>query len=221
MTRAWKTLATASTSEGTLELRRRDDSDWLLVIGGRVLMSSTAGRSEEALATRAIDRLAGRPTPRILIGGLGMGITLRAALDAAPPDARITVVELNAAVVDWCRGPLAPLTGGAALDPRVVIETRDVAEWLVHAAADSLDAILLDLYEGPNAATQRDDDPFFGTRALAHMHSILRSRSVLAIWSEDADPPFSRRLAAAGFDVSVHREGRGGRRHLVYLGTRR
>lgn len=221
MTRPWQTLASVPTREGPLELRRRGDREFLIVVAGRVLMTSAARRSEEALATLALARVAGRAAPRVLVGGLGMGYTLRAALDALPPAARVVVAELTPAVVDWCRGPLAGLTGGAVLDPRVTVELADVARVIAGAAPGGFDAILLDLYEGPHAATQRPGDPFYGGAALARAHAALADGGVLAVWSEDADPPFARRLAAAGFDASSHRAGRGGRTHVVYLGVRR
>ena len=117
MTRPWQTLDKKETPDGLLELRKRSKDDFLILIGGRVLMNSRESRSEEALGIKACS---GLKTPaRILVGGLGMGITLRAVLDSAPSDVTITVAELHPAIVDWCRGPLAHLTGAAVLDPRV------------------------------------------------------------------------------------------------------
>ena len=220
MAQPWQTLATIATAEGPLELRRRGERDFLIVVGGRVLMTSAARRSEEALATLAAAALAPRATPatRVLVGGLGMAYTVRAALDAFT-DARITVAELTPAVVDWCRGPLAILTAGAAIDPRVEIVIDDVARVIGHGRA-VYDAILLDLYEGPNPATQGKDDPFYGAAALARSHAALRPGGVLAVWAEDPDAGFPRRFAAAGFDVVTHRAGKGGRAHVVYVGVR-
>jgi spermidine synthase len=224
MTRPWTTIASVPTAEGALELRRRggdgDRADFLIVVGGRVLMTSAARRSEEVLATLACAPIAGRPAPRVLIGGLGMAFTLRAALDALPATARVVVAELNADVVSWCRGPLAAATGGAASDGRVSIEIADVAAVIAGARAGRYDAIVLDLYEGPYAATQRRDDPFYGPAALARSRAALAKGGVMAVWAEDHDVAFERRFAAAGFAVTVHREGRGGRTHVVYLGTR-
>jgi spermidine synthase len=219
MTRPWETLATVATREGALELRRRGD-EFLIVIDGRVLMTSAARRSEEALATLACQRLAGRRAPRVLVGGLGMGYTLRAALDALPAGAHVVVAELSPEVAEWCRGPLAPLTGSALADRRVAVEIVDVAELIARAPAGSYDAILLDLYEGPHAATQRREDPFYGPAALARTHAALAPGGVFAVWSEEADAPFLRRFAAAGFAASTHRAGKGGRSHVVYLGVR-
>lgn len=217
--RPWKTLATVPTTEGALELRQRGD-DFLIVIGGRVLMTSMSRSSEEALSTLAFAHLARRPAPRVLIGGLGMGFTLRAALETLPADARVVVAELNPEIVAWCRGPLGPITRHAVDDPRVAIELGDVARVIAEAKPAGYDAILLDLYEGPNAASQRRDDPFYGSRALAHSRAALAPGGVLGVWSEDADAPFHKRLAGAGFTVTTHRIGSGGRRHLVYLGRR-
>jgi spermidine synthase len=218
MAQPWQTLATIATAEGALELRQRGERDFLIVIAGRVLMTSAARRSEEALATLAAAPLHGRRAPHVLVGGLGMAYTLRAALDAFP-DGRITVAELTPAVVDWCRGPLAVLTGGAAIDPRVEVVTDDVARVIGRARA-SYDAILLDLYEGPNAQTQGKDDPFYGAAALGRSHAALRPGGVLAIWAEDPDAAFPRRFGAAGFTVTTHRAGKGGRAHIIYVGVR-
>lgn len=214
----WNTIDRVVTDEGVLELRRRGANDFLIVIDGRVLMTSQERRSEQALATLALAKLANR-APRVLVGGLGMGYTLRAALDVLPRAANVVVAELTARVVEWCKGPLAPLTNGAALDPRVEIVIDDVSQVICHARSE-LDAIIIDLYEGPNPATQRADDPFYGKHALARTHAALVRDGVFAVWSEDADEAFAKRFAAAGFKVSTHRFG-SSRRHYVYLGTRR
>jgi spermidine synthase len=215
----WNTLATVATADGALELRRRGEREFLIVIAGRVLMTSNDRRSEQALATLACQALAG-PTPRVLIGGLGMAYTVRAALDALPAGAEIVVAELTPAVVDWCRGALAPLTGAAVLDPRVRVVIGDVAREIALAPRGHHDAIILDLYEGPHAATQRADDPFYGRAALRRCHAALAGDGVLAVWSEEPDEAFARRFAAAGFDVATHRLGKT-RSHIVYLGRRR
>ncbi|MDB4965934.1 MAG: spermidine synthase [Myxococcales bacterium] len=218
MTRPWQTVARVETSEGALELRQRGDSDFLITIAGRVLMTSQARRSEEALATLPLRKNPPPRLERILIGGLGMGYTLRAALDVLAATSRVTVVELNADVAAWCRGPLAPLTDGALADSRVTLVLGDVAEHLAVTAAGTYDAILFDLYEGPHAATQRGDDPLYGPTALARARAALSPGGVFAVWSEEPDVPFERRLAHAGFRVEKQRSGRGGRAHVVYLG---
>jgi spermidine synthase len=204
------------TRDGALELRRRGERDFLILLDGRILMSSAAHRSEQALASQACARLAGRVNPSLLIGGLGMGFTLRAALDALPADARICVAELHACVVEWCRGVLAPLTGGAALDPRVTIELGDVGALIRRAArgGDRFDAILLDLYTGPGGG-----EVCFEPGMLAAARAALARGGVYAVWSEQPDPAFEKRLRAAGFDAVRSRPGRGGLRHAVYTAT--
>jgi spermidine synthase len=215
----WKTLETVATAEGALELRRRGDGVFLIVIAGRVLMTSNDRRSEQALATLACQALAA-PRPRVLIGGLGMGYTVRAALDALPPAAEVVVAELTPEIEAWCRGPLAPLTGAALDDPRARVVIGDVARIIAGAPRGHYHAILLDLYEGPHAATQRAGDPFYGRAALAASRAALAGGGVLAVWSEDPDDAFARRLEAAGFEVEVRRLGKP-RRHVVYLARTR
>jgi spermidine synthase len=219
MAAPWQTLATVSTADGVLELRRRRD-DWLMLHDGRVLMNSFSRSSEEELARLAVASFE-RPPLRVLVSGLGMGFTLRAVLDSTPADARVVVAELNPTVVEWCRGPLSPATNDALGDPRVRVEVGDVANVIAGAPPASFDLILLDLYEGPNSATQSASDPFYGAAALARSHRALAPRGVLGVWSEDADAPFERRFSAARFGVTKHSIGRGGRRHVVYLGVRR
>lgn len=214
----WKTLETVTTADGALELRQRGDREFLIVIDGRVLMTSRDRRSEEGLATLACDVLPG-PRRRVLIGGLGMAYTVRAALDALPASAEIVVAELTPQVEAWCRGPLAVLTDAAVADPRVRVVIGDVADVIARAPRGQLDAIILDLYEGPHAATQRADDPFYGRAALTRCHGALASGGTLAVWSEEPDDAFVRRFSAAGFDVSTHRLGKT-RTHIVYLGRR-
>lgn len=218
MTRPWQTIARVETPDGALELRQRGAADFLITIAGRVLMTSQARRSEEALATLPLRDRAPRTVRDVLVGGLGMGYTLRAALDVLPADARVTVVELNGDVAAWCRGPLAPLTDAAVADPRVTIEVADVSAHLARVPPGSYDAILFDLYEGPHAATQAADDPLYGPAALVRARTALRRGGVFAVWSEEPDARFERRLGEAGFRVEKHRAGRGGRAHTVYLG---
>jgi spermidine synthase len=155
-----------------------------------------------------------------LIGGLGMGCTLRAALDAMPAEARLLVVELNEAVLRWCRGPLAALTDRAADDERVEVRIGDVADAIAESArpgATPFDAILLDLYEGPHPDSKSGDHAHYGERALARTRAALGTNGILAVWSENPDPAFERELDRAGFSVRRQRPGRGGLRHAIYL----
>jgi spermidine synthase len=211
--RPWQTIERVDTPEGALELRQRGERDFLITIAGRILMTSVAHRSEDALAEIACAPLAALPRPRVMIGGLGMGYTLRAALDRLPSKAQVTVVDLNQAVVDWCRGPLALLTDGALNDGRVSVRIADVARAISAAGPGSHDAIVIDLYEGPHG--NRANHPIYGATALERTARALRAGGVFAVWSEERDQSFERRLDTAGFTVRTHR-ARGGRAHVVY-----
>ena len=215
--RAWETLDAVETAEGRLELRRRGERDFVITVAGRVLMSSMAHLTEVAVAEIACGEVAGRERPRVLIGGLGMGFTLRAALDSLPRSGRVVVAEINEAVVRWCRGPLAPLTGRAAQDSRSKIVLEDVAEVIARAGDQPFDAIILDLYEGPRQSTQGREDPFYGPAALKRTREALTPKGVLAVWSEDPDAAFEKRLRQGGFAVERRKPGKGGPRHAVYL----
>jgi spermidine synthase len=219
MPRPWETLDRAETPEGALELRRRG-AEHVITVGGRVLMNSAYHRSEAAAAEEACRAVAGRPRPRVLVGGLGMGYTLRAALDALPRDARVAVVEIDPTIVRWCRGPLAELAGRPLEDRRVELIVGDAAAAIARAARGApLDAIVLDLYEGPRQG-RPEEDPFYGGAALARARAALAPGGVLAVWSEDADPGFARRLRRAGFSVERRRPASCGPRHVVYLARR-
>lgn len=212
-------LASAERAEGRLELRRRGETDVVITLGGRVLMNGAAHRSEAALAELACRPIAARPLPRVLLGGLGMGFTLRAALDVLPRRATVVVAEIDPVIVEWCRGPLAQLTGRALDDPRVTVAVGDVGALIEGEGpqAGGFDAILLDLYEGPRTPIQGRDDPLYGRAALAQAHAALAPGGVLAVWSEDADAGFEVRLGAVGFRWERRRPGRGGPRHVLYL----
>ncbi len=243
MTRPWRLVAASETAEGRLELQQRGEREFVLSIGGRVLMNAAASRTEEALARAACAGIAAREggRPRVLIGGLGLGLTLRAALDALPRGAQVVVAEIDPTIVAWCRGPLAALHGNALADRRVKVEVADVAAVIAAAAlaatvADAasagsaappaaapatagdprFDAIVLDLYEGPRGARQRED-PLYGTAALERARRALKAGGTLAVWGEEADAAFEKRLAAAGFRAERQRPGGGGPRHAVYL----
>lgn len=220
MAQPWTTLDRVSTPDGILELRRRGTRDFLITIEGRVLMNSSASRSEITLGDRACRPLTLLPKPRVLIGGLGMGLTLRASLDALPALAAVVIAELNPAMVAWCRGPLASVSGNAVDDPRVRLELADAARVITEAArpgADKYDAVILDLYEGPHAATDEQNDPFYGRRALNRTAMALSTGGIFAVWGESPDHGFEKRLAASGFSIERLRPGRGGLRHVVYI----
>ncbi len=222
MAQPWKTVESIATDEGALELRQRGERDFLITIGPQVLMNSLANRSEVVLGQLGCGHLKGSEGARVLVGGLGMGFTLRAVLDTLPATARVVVAELNPTVLEWCRGPLAALTENAAADPRVTVEICDVARRIRRTAVEGgesrFDAIILDLYRGPHAKTHHSDDPLYGSRAIENMRAALKPCGVVAVWGEQYDESFDKRLRSAGFTVTTDRPGRGGLRHVVFLG---
>ena len=221
MAKPWQVLDSIDTDEGLLDLRQRGETDFLITIKGRVLMNASANMSEIALAELTCESLKDKKNPRVLVGGLGMGFTLKAALDHLPADAEIVVAELNPIIVKWCRGPIAHLTGRAVDDPRVTVVIDDVAAVIRCAATKDtescFDAIILDLYEGPRKGDQGRGKYLYGDRALALSSSALKAGGVFAVWSEDPEKTFEKRLRAANFSVSLQRAGRGGRSHAVYI----
>lgn len=224
MAKPWQIIDTVDTTEGPLELRQRGARDFLILINGRVLMNSSANRSEITLGELACKAVSMRREPRVLIGGLGMGLTLRAALDSLPESARVIVAELNPITAAWCRGPLAGLTSGAVDDPRVSIVIDDVSAVIEKASysdSEKFDAIIIDLYEGPGIKTDARNDPFYGSRALEKTAAALSAEGVFAVWGEYSDKAFEKRLEAAGFSFERLRPGRGGLRHVVYIAKRR
>ncbi|GBE06669.1 MAG TPA: spermidine synthase [Nitrospirae bacterium] len=220
MAKPWITIGRENTADGLLELRQRNGSDFLMTIDGRVLMNSHANRSEVLLAKLACNSMNNKKDPKVLIGGLGMGCTLKSALDELPGNARVVVAELNPIVVKWCRGPMTALTCGAVNDPRVTIEIANVASLIRNGAMEGgdnrFDAIIIDLYEGPFEAAKERGDYLYGNTALKMSGSALRPGGVFAVWSEDPDRSFERRLVHAGFSFKRHRPGRGNR-HVVYI----
>jgi spermidine synthase len=223
MAQPWQVIDAVDTAEGSLELRQRGERDFLMLINGRVLMNSSANRSEVALGEHACKPVSMRREPRVLIGGLGMGLTLRAALDSLPVSARVIVAELNPITARWCRGPLAGLTNGAVDDPRVSIVIDDVSaviEKASYSGSEKFDAIIIDLYEGPHVKTDTRNDRFYGSRALEKTAASLSPGGVFAVWGEQPDKAFEKRLEAAGFTFDRQRPGRGGLRHVVYIAKR-
>ena len=220
MAQPWQIIDSIPTDEGNLELRQRGARDFLIMIGPQVLMNSLANRSEVVLGQQGCRHLKQAASPRVLVGGLGMGFTLRAVLDELPPSAQVVVAELNPVVLEWCRGPLAPLTAGAADDPRVTVTIGDVAQLIRTSAASGerlFDAMVLDLYRGPHAKTDPCHDPLYGSRAIENCRAALKPGGLLAVWGEQYDENFVKRLRGAGFTVTVERPGRGGLRHAVFL----
>jgi len=207
---------------GTLRLYRRG-SEFSIRVGNRELMNSRAHGSEDALGELACRGLAGHPEPRVLIGGLGMGYTLAAALRALHPGGRVEVAELVPAVVAWNRGPLATLAGNPLQDERVTLRELDVGE-LIRTRQRSYDAVLLDVDNGPEGLTRKGNDWLYGLDGLAAAFAALRPAGVLAVWSAGPDQAFTQRLCKVGFQVDEVRvrghESRRGARHIVWIASR-
>ena len=220
MRQPWKTLERVETPDGVLELRQRGDSEFLFTVAGQVLMTSRATRSEEALAALACGGIGGGERPAVLIGGLGLGFTLRAALDLLPTGAHVCVAELHEAVVRWCQAPLASLSGHSLDDPRVEARVADVSA-VIAAGRSRWDAIAIDLYDGPHRGNQGPQDSIYGAPALRRTLEALRPGGTFAVWAEEHDDRFAGRLSAAGFgDVEEKHPGRGSQRHVVYVARR-
>ena len=208
--------------KGGLALYRRG-GDFSLRLGGSELMNSRRHGSEEAMARLACGRIASLPAPRVLVGGLGMGFTLAAALAGLGAGGRVVVAELLPAVVAWNRGPLADLAGRPLADGRVTVRQGDVAQ-LLRAEPRAYDAVLLDVDNGPRGLTCRDNDGLYSRAGLDAAFAALRPGGVFALWSAGPDRGFAGRLAKAGFtveEVRVPARGRsGGGRHRIWIGRR-
>jgi spermidine synthase len=214
-------LGQALSRDGTvLKLVRRGD-EYIILANGKSLMSSRMHGSEEALATFACRRARALKKPSVLIGGLGMGFTLRATLDLLPRSAMVTVVELVPAVVEWNRGPLGPLAGEPLKDARVRVETDDIAVTL-SSRPGQFDAVLLDVDNGPTAFAAASNDGLYDDRGIAVAFAALKMDGVLAVWSAHEDPRFEKRLRHGRFNVEVEsvrgRLQKGGPRHTIFLG---
>ena len=186
-------------------------------------MNSRLSGSEEALATLACRRIQSRDKPRMLIGGLGMGFTLRAALAVLGPKAEIVVAELVPSVVAWARGAMAEMFGESLTDRRVTIREEDVSQ-IIRSARAAYDTILLDVDNGPEGLTRESNDALYDLKGLTAARAALRPGGVLAVWSSGPNPRFTQRLRKAGFDVNevpVRANGpRGGARHVIWIAVR-
>jgi len=216
----WQLLGETRAPDGKAMTLTRRGNEYVIHADGKSLMSSRMHGSEEALAAFACRHVGARTAPRVLVGGLGMGFTLRATLDLLPPDATVVVAELVPAVVAWNRGPLGPLAGHPLADGRVRLELCDVAVTLRSSRA-AFDAVLLDVDNGPRAFTARDNSGLYDDRGLAAVRRALAPDGTLAVWSAREDRKFEHRLRYAGFEVEVERvRGRlraGGPRHTIFL----
>ncbi len=219
-----KLLGNAQTPDGTgeLQLSRRGD-DFFISYNGRELMNSRMHGSEDMLAEFACKPIAARPRARVLVGGLGLGYTLAAALAVVRKDAAVVVAELVPAVVRWNRSLCGHLAGHPLDDPRVTVEERDVCVLLKHARSD-FDAVMLDVDNSPDSMTQAGNDWLYGTKGLAHICRALRPKGIVTVWSAAPDRSFTQRLRRAGFEieektVSARSCGRGGL-HTIWVARR-
>ncbi|MDO9295187.1 spermidine synthase [Bradyrhizobium sp.] len=221
----WKQIDTTSVPGSDVELRlMQRGNEFSMKLGQNELMSSRLSGSEEALATLACRRLEAVRAPHLLIGGLGMGFTLRAALAVLGPKARITVAELLPAVIAWARGPMAGIFGDSLDDPRAKILSADVIE-VIASKPGAFDAILLDVDNGPEGLIRKANDALYDAKGLTAIHRALKPGGVLAVWSSGPHPAFSKRLRGAGFEVNEvavrATTRRGGARHLIWFATRK
>lgn len=219
----WVHLGTAPVpgSTHTLRLKRRG-SEFSIMLGTNELMNSRLSGSEEALARLSCERIAAHPRPNILIGGLGMGFTLRAALALLPTDARVTVAELVPAVIAWARGPMAELFAGCLDDPRVTIWEGDVGA-LIRSLKTACDAILLDVDNGPEGLSREENDALYDLPGLRTARSALRPNGVLSVWSSAPNGLFTKRLRQAGFmvdEVGTRANGKRGARHTIWIAAK-
>jgi len=198
----------------------RHGGDFIIMLERNELMSSRMSGSEAALGTMTCARLRTHAAPRLLIGGYGMGFTLRAVLAALGAEARIVVAELVPAIIDWARGPMQALAEGCLDDPRVEVRIGDVGAVI---GSGGYDAILLDVDNGPDGLTRAANDRLYSSTGLARARAALRPGGVLAIWSAGADAAFTRRLTRAGFAVEEirvrARENGKGPMHVIWFAT--
>ena len=221
MMKPWELLGQTRTPDGDDMTLMRRGGEYVILANGRTLMSSRMHGSEEALATLGCRRVRTLIAPCVLVGGLGMGFTLRATLDLLPPEATVVVAELLPAVIEWNRGALGPLAGYPLKDRRVRVDVGDVTATL-RSHPGRFDAVLLDVDNGPDALTASHNAGLYNDRGLATIRAALKIGGVLAVWSAREDRKFEQRLRYGGFTVEVERvRGRlkqGGPRHAIFLG---
>ncbi len=217
----WECLDRCTVPGSTSELRlMRRGAEYSIMLGSNELMNSRLSGSEIALASLAAENLPGSASHRVLIGGLGMGFTLRAALEYFGETAIVTVAELVPSVAEWAKTHLKPVFGESIHDSRVNLHICDVFD-VLRAANDRFDAILLDVDNGPDGITHPANDRLYALSGLKMIAQALRSGGVLAVWSEKPDHNFSKRLFKAGFKVQEltvrANKGKSGARHHIWL----
>ncbi|MDO9287408.1 MAG: hypothetical protein Q7T83_01305 [Thermodesulfovibrionales bacterium] len=220
----WELIDSVQVPGNSRELRLyKRGREFSIRVNGCELMNSSAHGSEDALAELACAKVADRPNPKVLIGGLGMGYTLAAALNRLGPDASVVVAELSQAVVNWNKGPLAVLAANPLKDKRCFVREEDVAV-VIKEKRHLYDAILLDVDNGPKGLTCKGNDWLYAKEGLEAAFALLRPGGVLTVWSVSSDRSFTRRLKQAGFEVkevsAYARGSRGGGRHTIWLAVR-
>jgi spermidine synthase len=220
----WVQIDTARVPGAEVELRlMRRGTEFSMRLGSNELMNSRLSGSEQALATLACKRIGAVKGPHLLIGGLGMGFTLHAALAVLGSEARIMVAELVPAVIAWARGPMADIFGDSLDDARANVLCADVIE-VIKSHASAFDAILLDVDNGPEALVRKANDALYNPKGLQSIRRALRPGGVLAVWSSGPHPAFSRRLRDAGFEVNEvgvrATAKRKGAHHVIWFATR-
>ena len=219
----WELLGETRAPDGTLLVLTRHDREYVILANGKSLMSSRMHGSEEALATIACRHARTSARPCVLVGGLGMGFTLRATLDALPPEAIVLVAELLPTVVEWNREVLAPLADYPLKDRRVEMVIGDVADTLA-SSRGRFNAVLLDVDNGPDALTASANDRLYSDAGLLAIRRALKRGGVVGVWSARDDRKFEQRLRFGGFDVDVERVRarlkQGGPRHTIFLGSK-
>jgi spermidine synthase len=220
----WRQIDTTRVPGAKVELRlMQRGAEFSMMLDQNELMNSRLSGSEEALATLTARKIEAVKRPHVLVGGLGMGFTLRAALAVLGPDARLTVAELVPAVIAWARGPMAELFGGSLTDPRVEIREADVVD-VIKSSPSAFDAILLDVDNGPEALIRAANDALYDLAGLQAIGRALRPRGVLAVWSSGPNLAFTKRLRAAGFEVNETgvraTTKRSGAHHVIWFATK-
>lgn len=205
----WKKIAT----DGKWTLRQRD-AEYMVQLDGKIFLTSRRHGSEEVLARVGCARLMAS-APKVLIGGLGFGFTLRAALDALPDSAKVVVSEVSPAVVEWNRGALAESHGNVLDDPRVEVIVGDV-QTVLHKHRGTFDVVLLDLDNGPFGGSIEDLQSLYSVGGLSSVRASLKEGGRLAVWSSTTHPGFNKRLREVGFEASVEKTGDGS--HLIFIG---
>jgi spermidine synthase len=220
----WLQIDTARVPGADIELRlMRRGEEFSMMLGQNELMSSRLSGSEEALATLTCKKIEAVKRPHLLVGGLGMGFTLRAALAVLGREARITVAELVPAVIAWANGPMAELFGESLTDPRASIREADVVD-VIKTSPSAFDAILLDVDNGPEALIRKANDALYDLNGLRAIRGALRPGGILAVWSSGPNIAFTKRLRAADFDVNEvgvrATTKRSGAHHIIWFATK-